>query len=508
MEDSIKKGKRFVVAAISVKLCEQILEDFSSSVKTNLLVSETVARMELVSDRFIDALKEKVDDVVVITHNTLLRCYDKLNAEGWDIIVDELPNIHTSRFMKVHTLEDDTLARWLTYTESGVDTTTGYRSMELRTGFEDKLKDYLQHFEDVSEEESYINKSGYEGLKGILSGDSKVLRKQTEDDRGNITVEYAFNSVYNPDTLFKGFEEVIFLCADFHQQLTGLLFKHKFNIEVEDKPEIILRKDNYDNPERIKIYPLIKAPTIFSSKLSKSWYDPDTNRKYPEHMEWREGLVEFFQHMIDTASSIVGEEGYIYTVNKFRTQMIEKGDYPFLQESDKVKRLKYNPHGLNHYMDYSVAMGLFCCNPKPIQRVLLRELDKECQVKEGTFEKGYAATAMNDPIFQLVTRSKIRNFEELEDIICIVPDYRSAEYLVKGWFRGATIVRDYEIEISEGKSGAPKKWRGLFNMNDAEYKAFTRWCNKQLGMKQSELKVDNKNDYEIVKEWVDDKRTP
>lgn len=507
MEDEIKnKSKRFVVAAISVKLCEQIMRDFSEDVKTKLLVSDTVARMELVSDRFLEEVESKVEDVIVITHNTLFRCYDKLKADGWDIIVDELPNIHTSRFMKVHTIEDDTLARWLTYTDSEVDTNTGYRPMELRTGFDDKLKNYLSHFEDVSEEESYINKSGYEGLKGILSGDSTVLRKQSADDRGNITVEYAFNSVYNPEILFKGFNEVIFLCADFHQQLTGLLFKHKFNIQVEDKEEIILRQEKYENPERIKIYPLIKAPTIFSATLSKSWYDPSTNRKYPQHMEWREGLVEFFEHMVDVASKIVGDEGYIYTVNKFRTQMIEKGDYPLLHENDKVKRLKYNPHGLNHYMDYTIAMGLFCCNPKPIQRVLLKELDKECGVPDGTFEKGYAATAMNDPIFQLVTRSKIRNFEELEDIVCIVPDYRSAEYLAKGWFEGATIVRDYEIEIKEGKTGAPKKWRGVFNMNDAEYKAFTRWCRKQLGMKQSDLKVSDKHDYELVEKWINERR--
>ena len=506
MEEEIKKGRKFVVAAISVSLCDQILKDFSKETKASMLVTDTVARNELVSDRFMSSLEDKSEDILIITHHTLFTCYEKLNGTGWSLVVDELPNIHSCKFLKIPSLEDDTFSRWLDYDDAELDTKTGYRPMKLRVGYEDKLKTYLKNFEEVTEDESFINKGSYQGLKGILNGDSKVLRKQSDDDLGNILVEYAFNSVYDPLVLFKGFEEVVFLCAEFDQQLTGILFNHKFNIQVEDKQEINLRQTSYTKPSRIKIYPLIKAPKVFSKKLSSSWYEPSTKRKYGEWLEKKEGYVEFFEHMVSVASDIVGDEGYIYTVNNFRTEMIEKGEYNFLHESDKVKRLKYNPHGLNHYMDYNISLGLFCCNPKPIQLMLFKELDKECNVRQGTFEKGYIATAMNDPIFQLVTRTKIRRFDVLEDIVCIVPDYRSVDYLLGGWFEGAEVDWSYAIDIADAKIGAPKSWRGVFNMNDAEYKAFGRWCLRELKTKPKDLNITNNGDYKTVEDWINERR--
>lgn len=506
IKSRIEDGEKFIISAISVDLCKQILEDIPDNIKTNLLISETVSRSQLVSDNFLEAVKDKTDDIIIITHRTLMVCYDKLNGEGWNIIVDELPNIHSTMFMKIPSLEDDTYARWLTYLDSEPDNSTGFRRMGLRVGFEDKLKTYLDNFEEVREEESFINKGGLQGLKGVLNGQTVLLRKQTETLEGNISVEYAFNSIYEPEILFKGFKEVIFLCAEFDRQLTGLLFKHKFGIEVKEKTEITLRQDKYERPERIKIYPLVKAPKVFSRRLSESWYCKDTRRKYDKHVNKKESYIEFFELLVNTASDIVGDEGYIYTVNKFRNEMVLRGDYSFLQESDKVKMLKYNPHGLNNYMDYNISLGLFCCNPNSIQKMLLRELDSECNVEEGTFEKGYETTAMNDPIFQLVTRSKIRKFDVLEEIICIVPDHRCADYLINTWFKGAVVDWKYAVEVVEGKTGAPKSFRGEFNMNQAEYKKWQRYVNKQLGMKVKDLKVNDKHDYELVKEWIENER--
>lgn len=505
IESMVSKGDRFVISAISVDLCKQIIKDIPEQIKTNLLITETVSRNNLVSDNFIEALKEKSDDVIVITHRTLFVCYDILNAEGWNIIVDELPNIHTTLHMKVPSIEDDTYSRWLCYLDTKSDRTTKYRKMGLRVGFEDKLKNYLDNFEEVKEEESFINKGGVKGLKGVLDGQTVLFRKQNEDANGNVSVDYTFNSIYDPRKLFKGFKEVIFLCAEFEKQLTGLLFKHKYNINVEEKEDIALRKEAYDKPERIKIYPLIKPPKVFSKRLSEDWYCVNSKRRVSRFADRKDTYIEFFEHLVDVASDIVGDEGYIYTVNKFRNQMIESGHYPFLDESDKVKMLKYNPHGLNNYMDYNISLGLFCCNPNAIQRMLLKELDEECGLPEGTFEKGYEVTAMNDPIFQLVTRTKIRRFDMLEEIICIVPDYRCAEYLTSTWFKGADVDWKYATEISEGKTGAPKGFRGVFNMTPSEYKKWQRHINKN-NLSVKDYNVNNEDQYKEVEEWIKNER--
>ena len=112
---------------------------------------------------------------------------------------------------------------------------------------------------------------------------------------------------------------------------------------------------------------------------------------------------------------------------------------------------------------------------------------------------------MNDPIFQLVTRSKIRRFDILEEVVCIVPDYRCVDYLLSTWFKGATVDWSYAVEVLENKGGAPKKFKGLFEMNEAEYCKFKRQC-KRWGYKPSSLKVDDETDYELVKEWIYEER--
>ena len=504
MCDKIRtEGKRFVVAAIGVDLCNQILADIPEGINVNSITSENSVK-GLVKDRYLQAIKDKEDDIILITHKNLLNCYDSYSAEGWDIIVDELPTIHSSVHLQIPSLEDDGLSKWLVEVKE-VDGKSGYAEMELRYGYGDKLEKYLVDAQEIKEDESYVNPKSLLGLKSVLHGTSRMLRKQTTGDKGSTLVEYAFNVLCDPNKLFNGFGEVIFLCAEFDKQLTGLLFKHKFNITVKDKQEIKLRATEYKQPERIKIYPLIKAPRIFSRKLSESWYCTHTKQNKNGFREKEDSYIEFFQHMVDVASKIVGDEGYIYTVNKFRNKMITDGKYPFLEESDKVKRLKYNPHGLNNYMEYNIALGLFCCNPRPLQKTLLRNLDEELGLEEGTFEKAYEVTAMNDPIFQLVTRSKIRRFDILEEVVCIVPDYRCVDYLLSTWFKGATVDWSYAVEVLENKGGAPKKFKGLFEMNEAEYCKFKRQC-KRWGYKPSSLKVDDETDYELVKEWIYEER--
>lgn len=504
MYHNIKNNnKRYVVAAISVDLCNQILQDIPEDIKVNMVTTDAGIR-GLVKERYIQAVKAKEDDIIIITHNNLINCYDTYSADGWDIIVDELPTIHSCVSLKIPSLREDTLSSWLT--EVGdIDGKSGYTEMELRCGFEDKLQKYLDTAEEIREEESYINPKSLLGLKSVLNGTSRVLRKQSDDDKGNTLVDYAFNLLCEPERLFKGFGEVVFLCAEFDKQITGMLFKHKFHLDVKEKEEIVLRSNGYKSPERIKIYPLIKAPKIFSRSLSESWYCTKTKEKMNKFKEKEEGYIEFFEHLVEVASDIVGDEGYIYTVNRFRSDMISDGHYPFLQESDKVRSLKYNPHGLNSYMKYNVALGLFCCNPRPVQRTLLKTLDKQLDLPDGTFEKAYEVTAMSDPIFQLVTRSRIRRLDSLDEIICIVPDYRCVEYLTSTWFQGATVDWSYAVEVLESKGGAPVKFKTIFNMTEGEYCKYKRQC-KKWNISPKDLKVDKVEDYTLVEKWINDER--
>lgn len=494
MEDQIRgKGKRFVLAAISVELCEQLANDFQKDIRLKVIITKSSGKDERVQDRFLSELEEKEYDVLIVTHKNLINCSGKYEALDWDIVVDELPNIHASMYLKIPSLEDDTLSRWLTRSNPEEEL-HNFHVMELKCGFREVLQGYIGKFEEVRDEDSLMNKKSQKGLEGLLKEGGCVLRKQSSEGE----VEYAFNYIYHPEELFP-YNEVIFLCAEFDNQLTGLLFKHKFNIHVEEKQEISLRKTQYDKPSRIKIYPLIKAPKAFSRNLSESWYCTKTGEKRAKYLPEEPSYIEFFEHLVNTASKIVGDEGYIYTVNKFREDMISQGEYSFLEESDRVKRLKYNPHGLNNYMDYNVALGMFCCNPRPTQKMLFARLDEECNVPAMTFQKGYESTAMKDPVFQLITRTKIRDFDNLEEITCIVPDYRCVDYLLETWFEGATVVWDYAVEVKEtlGRHG---KYQKLFNMDSSQSKAYNRWVHKQ-GWKPSEMSIHCEEQYNRVIEW-------
>ena len=183
------------------------------------------------------------------------------------MVVDELPNIVEMRSIK-GTLANDNISQWLEYKHP--DKESGYREMIIKVGWENTLEKELIASEGIKHEEGFVATTTLSGLQGILSGDTSILRSEYEED--SLTkVTYYFSHIHDPRQLWSGFEEVIFLCAEFSKQLTGIIFKYKFDILVEDKPEIKLRSTEYRSPERIKIYPLLLPPTTFTKRTSKSY---------------------------------------------------------------------------------------------------------------------------------------------------------------------------------------------------------------------------------------------
>ncbi len=494
-----KEGTRFVLAAISADLCRELKSEIErmseGEVVVDILLSAETYR---VRERYEEALEDKDCDILIITHTNLINSYGKVDATGWECIMDELPNILAITSVNC-TLEDDVLSTWLSKRDPDTEDTitSSYASMQVKLGWEDKLATYL---DNVQEEESdyLLSKSATEGLKGVMGGDTKILRYQYTEDSKIEKVRYYFCTIHNPYQLWRGFNKVTFLCAEFEKQLTGLLFKHKYNILVEDNKDITLYRTYYEKPERITIYVLLHSPTNFSKTLSMQYYNPDNKLKKKIPLD---GYKEVFEHLVDVCEKIVGEDGYIYTVNNMRAAMVDNGNYNYLSERAKVKRLKYNPHGLNTYKDHTNAVGLFHCNASTQQLVVLDEIAKECGVPVEIFRQGYSTTAYLDPLFQLVTRTAIRKFDDLEDIVCVVPDERAAKYLTDGWFKGATVSYDYATTFEDGRKGnggKNKSFVSLLEMTAGEKSAFYRWA-KRLGNK---LHVNNKKDYEKVDSWL------
>lgn len=500
------KSKRYVVCAISQDLCKDLKESIISQypdVKIDLIISDTTPTRMRVQDKYKDYIQNSDSDVIVITHTTLLNSYGSVDATGWDIIIDELPHIVQMKAIK-GTLKNDNISQWLDYKYPNDN--SHYKEMVIRTGWEDTIKRELEAFDDISKGETFMSESAIHGLQGLLTGDTTILRREYIDKEDGLTkICYYFSQVYNPYILCKGFGEAIILCADFEKQLTGLVFKHKFNIVVEEKEEIQLRATSYKDPHRIKIYPLIMPPVNFTKYISGQYMDKRSGVKYPAKIY--DNLVEVFEHLVDVAENIVGDNGYIYTVNKFRGEQVDKGDYPFLSERDSVKRLKYNPHGLNRFVDYNIALGLFHCNVSPQQEVLLKHLAESCGQEAEVFLKGYETSASNDPLFQLITRTSIRNYEDLQEVICIVPDHRVVKYLTDGWFKGAEVIYDHAVVLHQGTktNSRPKKFQGLFEMNDSEAAKYNRWV-KSMGLSPKEMStVDNKH-IEMVTNWITELR--
>lgn len=503
MIERIKKGEKFVLCSISVELCKALADDILSvdeNINLKLLLSENTKYGVKVRDRYTDHLSSEDYDVLIITHKTLINAKGSC-GEGWSMIVDELPNIMEINSVLAN-LEDDSVSRWLT-PSIPTGNSTKLQPMELRMGWEDGLHKYLEGV-NSGKEESLINSVATKGLEELLTGETIILREQFTDGKVE-KVRYYFCSISDPSRIWKGFNDVIFLCAEFDRQLTGVLFNKRFNLEVREENNISLRRESYVSPERITIYPLIKAPQPFTKYLSNQYYDKDTGRRHLVKIE--DSYVEVFQHLISVAEDIVGKEGYIYTVNNIRKEQILKGDHRFLQERDKVKCLQYNPHGLNSFMDYNIALGLFHCNPTPIQDQVFRYLEEQDGIVDRGYLKGYEMSAYLDPIFQLVTRTAIRKFEDIEDIICIVPDHRAATYLSQGWFKGAIVDYKYAVDLDDKRKGnsRPPKFQKTFNMNSKEASAFRRWVNKQ-GWNIKNMNVNNSEQYNKVKEWLDDKR--
>lgn len=499
-------SKKYVIAAISVDLCKELYKDMlavDDTLKVELIITDNTERSRRVQDKYEEYLQED-NDVIIITHSTLKNFNGREEAEGWSMVVDELPNILEMKAVR-GTLQNDNISQWLDFKHP--DKEESYREMVVKTGWERTLENELAACEDISNEDNFLSGNALDGLHGLLSGESTIIRHEfIEESTGLTKVNYFFSNIHNPYILWNGFEEVIFLCAEFDEQLTGLLFKHKFNIEVTEKEEIQLRSTEYKQPHRIKIYPLLKPPMKFTRGVSTSYYDKKTGYKFQAEISGN--LKEMFQHLIDVAEEIVGDDGYIYTVNKMRSEQVEEGDFGFLAEKDRVKRLKYNPHGLNSFMDYNIALGLFHCNPAPYQVTLLRHIAETCGVEKEVFLKGYETTAYLDPIFQLVTRTKVRNFNDLEEIVCIVPDERVVEYLTNGWFKGATVDYRYAVEVHHKtrENTRPKKFQGLLDMNSAEKKAYQRWVKNDLGISTKQMDISNKEHAQLVTEWLENKR--
>ncbi len=500
-----ENNKKFVLAAISVELCKDLRDNLKALDKDliiEVVIEATTPSSQRVRDKYEEHLQEAEADVIIITHSTLLNYKGVPPKDNWHMVVDELPNI-VSMSPQTGTLTNDKLGQWLEYKHP--DTSVGYREMGIKVGWESTLEKELAASERVAKGEGFIDATTFQILQGILSGDTSILRSEYLEDNV-LMVKYYSSTIRDPNQVWRGFEEVTFLCAEFEKQLTGIVFKHKYGIVVPEKEDILLRSTEYKSPERIKIYPLLLPPTTFTKKTSRSYYDKSTGSKYPKE-EIKEGLTEVFEHLVDVAATIVGEQGYIYTVNKFRTDQITEGAYGFLSERDKVSRLKYNPHGLNRFMDFNIALGLFHCNPSPYQLVLLRHIAESCGVEDKILFDGYETTAYLDPIFQLVTRTAIRDFEDLQEIICIVPDYRVAKYLTDGWFKGATVDYKYAVSIKDNRvdNSRPTKFQGLFKMSNTEKSAYTRWV-KSLGKTSKSMSTTNNEHMNMVTEWINKRR--
>lgn len=453
-----KSGKPTLIASIGCQLNQQSFDWYQANGGRDAIILDT----ENVSDRtgVIGAIKAARENyrVLFITHQALLRYPDYNDFTGYELFIDEVPDIVTMNELKF-TDNMGFITNHCNEDETGL--------LTIKHGHRGDLKRIARDGLNGND----VISASIHTLAIALLCDTPVRRK------GGSIYFVDDNSVANWDA----FSKITVACANFEETFTGVVLKYYNGWTFKGSP---LVKDldftEYPNTERVEIIPL------YGDNWSRYAADKETDG------------VSVYSRIKETVYELTGKLPFIYTTNSYRTP---------LQRGEAVT---YNPHGLNSYMSHTTAVALFSFNPMPWQIQMLKNLSQSNQLDDEVLSTAFVVSKYLEPVFQLCTRTDIRNKNSRHKVTLIVPDMRAAEYLKHRYLKNATIDASYMLDADKPKQSRKTRWNQfaeMFQLTDKEKRSLNSWSERNFKPQNGRnLDPTIENDIIIVSGWVAKKR--
>lgn len=464
-----KSGEKSIISSISRQLNRQSYDYYMSigGKGSTIIDMDNKNENSSVTKTLESALVDE-PQVVFITHATLLQ-FEKFDLfKGYNLYIDEVPDMVSLKLMKF-THNAYKVLQYCKEIDKKVNTTYNLvLNEDMRKELTEVATDGFYKNDEIAEKLLPVYRSLLHGFP----------IKYRQDEEG-ISQVFFIEDLTNQD--WTVFNQVTIACANFYQTFTGYVLKHWNGWSFTQSP---LYKDlmftKYPNTKRVQINVVV---------------DQNWSRYVADK---RQGDNTVYQIAQDKIESMFDGGSYLYTTNNYRSRM-------------NGHQIQYNPHGLNMYSSSTNVVAMFSYNPQPWQIPILKELATMQNLDENELIDAFIVSKYLEPIFQLCTRGDIRNANSNKPIQMVVPDLRAAMYLKQNYLPEAFISLVDAIKVSEEVS-APKNYnwttRGIssvLEMNVKERSAFYYFCNKS-GRKANTMNPTDPKDLLLAKNWLTEYR--
>lgn len=469
LKHAVDSGDKVVIASISRQLSRQSFDYYQSLGGLDGVIVDSDNKNEYMSvaKTLVHVMKSE-PRVIFVTHSTLMQYAELERFVGYNLYIDEVPEMISLQNLRF-TTNSDQILKYCNTTGNGIGV---YYPLSIDDKYEADLR-------TIAEDGLYRNDDVAERLlpayRCLLRGHPVVFKRESEEASSMFFIEDYTNLHWEV------FDSITIACANFEHTLTGYVLRNWAGWEFRDSPlknELAILK--YPNTERVTI----------SIMVDQNW-----SRYVSEKTVGGDNVYGIIQSKID-AMFPSGE--YIYTTNSYRSRM-------------NGQQIQYNPHGLNMYSDETNVVALFSYNPQPWQIPILTNLANLQGVEESGLIDAFLVSKYLEPVFQLCTRGDIRNIDSTKPIKLVVPDMRAAEYLRSNYLPNARIDRTGTIDVcADLKAPKDYNWskRGItavVGMSEPERKSFY-YMLKKTGKKSGDYDPTNPSDLMCVHKWLLDYR--
>ncbi|ADM80003.1 hypothetical protein phiAS5_ORF0160 [Aeromonas phage phiAS5] len=454
-----KNKKPCIIASISCQLSQQSYDFYNNITGENdsiIIDSDHVSRSKSVSDVISESIGK--NRVLFITHAALLAYPDYDDMKGYELYIDEVPDLVQLNQLKF-TDNLDFIGKFCNIDEGKMSL-----KEECRENLNKIATDGLYGHDVVSSSVFSLARSLLQGIPVILKDNVVYFIDDSTTQKWHV------------------FDRITIACANFRETFTGVILKEFCGWSFKTSP-LMKKLDfiQYPNSSRVEIIPL------YNGIWSRYSADKDVDGE------------SVYNKVKDTVYDLVGMTPFIYTTNSYRAAL-------------KVgHRVAYNPHGLNNYMSHTTAVALFSYNPMPWQIELLKCLSECHKMDANKLIDAFLVSKYLEPVFQLCLRTDIRNQHSTWKVSLLVPDLRAAEYLKSRYLLESKIDTSHMVSGPARKERkqetAPRKKRvtfaNLFDFTKAEQGKFYRWC-RTLDYKLDAIQPEH---VKLVSEWINKSRS-
>jgi hypothetical protein len=470
LKDTIKSGKPTIIASISRQLNRQSYDFYVKNGGKNAIIVDSDNRNEFASVS--KTIENSIGDgsrVLFITHSALLQFENYDLFKGYQLLIDEVPDMISLEMMRFTYNSYKVLG----YCDP-VDGEVGvqYNLVLDETKREELTKIAMDGFyknDDIAEKLLPVYRSLLYGFP---------VKYRLGDD--GISCVYYIEDLTNQNwSVFNG---ITIACANFAQTFTGYILKHWNKWKFKESPlKSNLLFSDYKNTDRINVHVMV------DQNWSRYVADKQIEGK------------NVFSHVQDHVDGMFPNNDYIYTINNYRSRM-------------GGMQIQYNPHGLNLYSSETNIVALFSYNPQPWQIPILKELAVMQGLDENELVDAFIVSKYLEPIFQLCTRGDMRNFYSTDKINLVVPDQRAAFYLKNNYMSNAKVFAPVVVmpEAEDRVEPSQFKWKNrgvsaVLEMNPSERRAFY-YFHKKNGVAAGKLDPNNTKVLMESKNWLTEYR--